>query len=367
MALRVLVRVGLGLFVILHALAHTVLLLRGELPYSPATTAQAVAIAGFLAALISLFAAGMGMLGSHVLRPFQDRLMLIGLAASVLALSLGWNDSSWWGLSIDAMIAGGYVAARNIGLLAVPVGPPPTGIRLALLRLREGVALALVAYVAFAAFVWPWHRQWGTTPAERRLELPGDRSNRNPNYELMHAVTIDAPPGEVWNWLVQLGQDRAGFYSYDWLERLFLADVHNVYEIRPEWQQRAAGDFLRATPPNYLGGIFGRDVGWTVSAVEPGRAMVLANWGAFVLEPYGSGQTRFYIRSSIGAPDAPVWGAGLSFALFELPHFIMERKMMLTIKACAERRVKAGVAESFPRAANSFPRPSAAREEVAVF
>jgi hypothetical protein len=32
-----------------------------------------------------------------------------------------------------------------------------------------------------------------------------------------------------------------------------------------------------------------------------------------------------------------VWGAGLTFALFELPHFIMERKMMLTIKRCAER------------------------------
>jgi hypothetical protein len=73
--------------------------------------------------------------------------------------------------------------------------------------------------------------------------------------------------------------------------------------------------------------------------------MVLANWGAFVLEPDGHGRTRFLIRSSIGAPDAPVWGAGLTFALFELPHFIMERKMMLTIKACAERSVRPAVGD----------------------
>ena len=30
--------------------------------------------------------------------------------------------------------------------------------------------------------------------------------------------------------------------------------------------------------------------------------------------------------------------AALTFALFELPHFIMERKMMLTIKAQAEKQ-----------------------------
>jgi uncharacterized protein YndB with AHSA1/START domain len=161
----------------------------------------------------------------------------------------------------------------------------------------------------------------------------------------MHAVTIEAPPEEVWKWLVQLGQDRAGFYSYDWLERIFLADVHNVYEIRPEWQHRVAGDFVRATPPNYLGGAFGTDVGWRVSHLEPGRAMILANWGAFVLEPAGPGRTRFFVRSAIGGPDAPVWGAGLTFALFEIPHFIMERKMMLTIKQCAERGTSVAATE----------------------
>jgi len=73
---------------------------------------------------------------------------------------------------------------------------------------------------------------------------------------------------------------------------------------------------------------------------------VLEQWGAFVLEPTGAGQTRFIIRSTIGGPDAPAWGAGLTLALFELPHFIMERKMMLTIKARAERDARISVEAS---------------------
>lgn len=335
---RVLVRISFGTFVLLHALGHTVLSLRGELEYPPSTVLAAITVVAFPVALVALFSAGMGILGSRVFRAHVGILMGVGLAASVVALTLGWNESSWWGLALDAGLVGAFGAARNARVL-LPADTPDARHKPRRARgwIGEAIPCALVAYVAVAALMWPWHRHWGTTPAERRVELPGDRTTRNLNYELMHAVTIAAPPEQVWSWLVQIGQDRAGFYSYDWLERLFLADVHNVYEVRPEWQHRTAGDFVRATPPNYLGGIFGADVGWNVSYVDPGRAMVLANWGAFVLAPAEPGRTRFVIRSSIGAPNAPVWGAGLTFALFELPHFIMERKMMLTIKDCAER------------------------------
>jgi hypothetical protein len=136
------------------------------------------------------------------------------------------------------------------------------------------------------------------------------------------------------------GHERAGFYSYDRLERLVGADVHNVAEIRSEWQKRDVGDFVRATQPDYLYGLFGRDVGWRITQLEPNRLMVLDSWGAFILEPEGPARTRFIIRSTIGGPDTPAWGAGVTFALFELPHFIMERKMMLTIKARAETNAR---------------------------
>jgi hypothetical protein len=334
-----LARVGLGLFVILHALAHAVLPLRGVLEYPPTTLNAAIVVAGYNVALVALFAAGLGLLGSRVFGRHVARLMGIGLVSSVIALTWGWDHSAWWGLALDCALIGAFAAAVNTGVVSSGERTPARSRKWRPTRwFVEIMASALVVYVAAGTMLWPWHRRWGTTHAERLITLPGDPVLRNPNYELMHAVTIDAPSEVVWAWLVQLGQDRAGFYSYDWLERIFLADVHNVYEIRPEWQLRAEGDFVRATPPNYLGGVFGTDVGWRVSYVEPGRAIVLENWGAFVIEPIGTHRTRFMIRSSIGGPTTPAWGAALTFALFELPHFVMERKMMLTIKACAERQ-----------------------------
>ena len=55
------------------------------------------------------------------------------------------------------------------------------------------------------------------------------------------------------------------------------------------------------------------------------------------MEPTADGRTRLLIWTAMGGPEAPVWAAGLTFTVFELPHFIMQRKMMLGIKARAER------------------------------
>ena len=169
------------------------------------------------------------------------------------------------------------------------------------------------------------------------MSLPGDHVPRTQAFELLHGVTIDAPPSLVWSWLIQLGQDRAGFYSYDWLERAFGADIHNVTEIHPEWQTRAIGDHLPATQRGYLGGVFGERPGWIVADVQQERALVLENWGAFVLLPDGRGGTRFLIRSTISNARIPAAAAAVNLMAFQLPHFIMQRRMMLTLKALAER------------------------------
>jgi hypothetical protein len=345
---RVAVRLALGTIVLLHALAHAVLPLRGLLEFPPTTLWSGIGVAAYLVAMISLFAAGIGLLWSRSLAAHLERLMGAGLVGSVVALIASWDPSAWWGLAFDAALIGAFLAALNTGIIATRGTPSRSPRRRVGRWAAEALAWGLVAYVGVGAVSWPWHRHWGSTASEQVRALPGDPATRNPRYELMHAVTIDAPPEIVWAWLVQLGQDRAGFYSYDWLERMFFADVHNVYEIRPEWQQRAAGDFIRATQPGYLGGVLGQDVGWRVTHVDPGRAMVLRFWGAFVIEPAEQGRTRFMIRSPIGGPETPAWGAGVTFALFELPHFIMERKMMLTIKDRAERQAAIRPERSLP-------------------
>jgi len=70
---------------------------------------------------------------------------------------------------------------------------------------------------------------------------------------------------------------------------------------------------------------------------EPNRVLVLRNGGAFVLVPQPDGQTRLLIRSTNSHDRIPAWAAALNLTLFELPHFIMQRRMLLGIKTLAEQ------------------------------
>ena len=181
---------------------------------------------------------------------------------------------------------------------------------------------------------------WGTTPYERTIPLPGDPATDDLHYRIDHAVTIQAPADSVWKWIAQIGQDRAGFYSYDWLERAIGDDIHNVDSIVPAWQRREPGDLVRAVQPGYLGGIIDETPGWRVTEVVAGRAIVLDGWGAFVLRPTGENRTRMHIRTrGSGAPTLKTIPlAPVSLLMFEPAHFIMERGMLLGIKKRAERR-----------------------------
>jgi hypothetical protein len=327
-SIRGLVRVPLGVALLLHGLGLAVLQLRGVDAAAPgplALTWNAIclgAIAGFAAA-------GLGVLGVRPLRPLAVPAAIVGAAAALAGLvSLGDADL-WPGLALSLLLP--VATWRWQGEQpAVTVG------RHWIRHAADAVGLALLVWIAASATLWPWHRSWGATPAERTLALPGDRGPRLPDHELLPGVTIDAPPSAVWPWLIQLGQDRAGFYGYERLERLFGARIRNVREIRPEWQERRAGDVIYATQAGYLGGLLGERPGWTVDLVEPHRALVLRGWGAFVLQPTSDGRTRFPIRSTISHPEIPVWAAALDSSLFVLPHFIMPRRMMLGIKELAE-------------------------------
>ena len=65
---------------------------------------------------------------------------------------------------------------------------------------------------------------------------------------------------------------------------------------------------------------------------EPERAIGLKNWGIFVLERIGAERTRLLARGR--APSGLL--AGAYALLIEIPHFIMERRMLLGIKERAE-------------------------------
>ena len=94
-------------------------------------------------------------------------------------------------------------------------------------------------------------RGWGATAEEQAADLPGDDIVPTPNLRTTKAITIQAPPEAVYPWLLQIGVDRGGMYSYDWLENLFGLQVHSVDRIMLEYQQVAVGDFWRFTPADF--------------------------------------------------------------------------------------------------------------------
>jgi uncharacterized protein YndB with AHSA1/START domain len=199
-----------------------------------------------------------------------------------------------------------------------------------------GGAAALTGYAIAAALVRPWHERWGATDKEVAAPLPGDELMEYASAN--HAITIDAPPETVWPWLVQIGQDRGGFYSYTWLENSVLAHIHNAETVHPEWQQLREGDFIRLASKR----VYGDLPLLRVHSVEQNRSLVLEGWGAFVLQPLEGGKTRVIIRSH-GRRRPPLTRA-IDFLFFGPAHFIMERKMLLGLKGRAEKAVATSAA-----------------------
>jgi hypothetical protein len=320
-------RILIALLVIAHGWAHAVLPLRGL--FDPETLpVDFIPVILYGTAMLGFTAAGLGLLGIWPLTVAVRPLLVVAGGYSLAALVVLGQSDLWWGGVIDAALMVG-------GLSGTLQWRPFEPARPARRWMGHAVALLFFAYTS-SAVAWPVYRTWGTRPEEHRLTLLGDQAGRQPSLEIQHSVTVNAAPEAVWPWLAQLGQDRAGFYSYDWLERLFGADIHNSTVIRPEWQHRDVGELVRATQPDYLGGVLGPNLGWPVQAFEPNRALVLQYWGTFALIPLPDGSTRFVIRTAIGHRQTPVWAAALDMLSFQLPHFIMERRMMLRIKALAE-------------------------------
>src|SRR6478735_2535965 len=80
-----------------------------------------------------------------------------------------------------------------------------------------------------------YYRNWGTTKSECAMALPGDELLDSRVARTTEAVWIDAAADSVWPWLVQMGQDRGGLYSYETLENVFGLEYHNADRIHSEW------------------------------------------------------------------------------------------------------------------------------------
>jgi hypothetical protein len=193
-------------------------------------------------------------------------------------------------------------------------------------------ALGVSAHVTSYAVWRRWCLNWGAMTSETAADLPGDGLLPKADIVTTRAIGIDAPAELVWPWLVQMGPGRAGAYTYDWVENMLGLDMHSADTIIPELQHLAVGDAWR------LGS---RGPVLRVELLEGERSLVIrsddGNWvWAFVLAPDGK-VTRLISRNRIATPGARALSRAFARYVMEPGSLIMERKMLLGIKARAER------------------------------
>jgi hypothetical protein len=196
--------------------------------------------------------------------------------------------------------------------------------------------LAILVILTVVVLYWfpirRWMSRWGATPSDLARVMAGDGLLAHPTYSGTTAVVVNAAPEHIWPWLVQIGYQRGGLYSYDWLDRLFgYLDRPSATRILPEFQHLAVGD---AIP-------LGRGPSWPVAVIEPCRALVLDmrnvsgfDWvWQFGLYPVDEKRTRFVSRSRV-RPQT-VWARLFTYVI-EPAGFFMTRRMLLGIKQRAE-------------------------------
>jgi hypothetical protein len=200
-------------------------------------------------------------------------------------------------------------------------------------------ALSGLAWMLMASIPAGWvafmiaERRWRPTEQSASGTLPGDGIVSVPDWTMDLAIDVEAGRERVWPWLVQIGYQRGGLYSYDWLDRVFgILDAPSANEILDQFQNLQAGDVIP----------LGAGPSWPVAEVTEGRALVLepdagdvlVSW-TFLLVPLNGGRTRLISR--VRAAYEPTLLNRFMFGLMRPAAFLMTRKMLLGIRARAER------------------------------
>jgi len=176
------------------------------------------------------------------------------------------------------------------------------------------------------------HLRWGATPEEVAAWLPGDEVLPNAQFVATRAITVDAPPDFVWPWLVQVGSQRAGWYSNDLLDNL---GRPSATAIVPSLQSLEVGQWVPMSP-------FGPPSEYTAFKVDSFQVAEWLLWTkpdstwAWKLAPLEGDRTRLVVRVHAVYDWARPLTALLGVVLMELGDFAMMRRMLLGIKVRAE-------------------------------
>ncbi len=206
--------------------------------------------------------------------------------------------------------------------------------------LNKILLFIVCALLVYTMLVRPWILKMGATRQEAADAMPGDGLVANPNMEYTQAVTIHAPRKIVWQYLVQVGYRRAGWYNWDFINRLsdrnyFYEGNHSADRIIPELQQLQAGDVVYLTP----------QLGMEADVVQPSQNLILSGKEAgrylvvwsYWLKDLGNDDTRLLVRWTSNQNE----GLGLKLINFLLIEpggaGIQQSQMLKGIKVRAER------------------------------
>jgi proline iminopeptidase len=202
--------------------------------------------------------------------------------------------------------------------------------------------------------------RWGATDEEVTRPYPGADLIPDGTRASTMAVTIEASPVAVWPWLVQMGWDRAGWYSWD---RIDNGGRPSAREVHTEWQQLSVGDVLSAWSPG------GPVDAWRVAALQPQRFLGLRGltdlrgrildptqprpraymdglWG-FLLEEHPGGRTRLVVGGY--QSFRPRWLERLlNFWVYPPVHWMMQVRQFANLKRNIENQPGTGNLEASP-------------------
>lgn len=219
-----------------------------------------------------------------------------------------------------------------------PVHTERTTLRF-LLEAVEGFLLAPAVLIS-----WPlsrrWLDNWGASPAERDGHRVGDDLAPDAAHTSTRAVSVRASADDVWRWVVQFGLGRAGFYSYELIERMVGIPVRNVESILPRHQSLQIGDEIKLHP---------NTPGIPVGAVEAGRCVCFGqsgpidettpdprrSWSVYI-DPTSPRSCRLILRSCVEPLRDPTFALRIGLAVEGPVDFVMEQRMLRTIRRLAE-------------------------------
>jgi hypothetical protein len=213
----------------------------------------------------------------------------------------------------------------------------------------EGIvgAAAIAGTTILAPLLRSRYSRWGATDGELALAISGDELVPRPKSQLTMVVTVAAPAAAIWPWFLQLGCQRAGWYSYDLLDN---GGVPSAKRIHPEFQQLEIGDIIKNMPKGDSGfpvalidpvrqltmaGTTDTETGEEVDPNEPGLEKYFSGNQTFLLQEIDEDRTRLIFRMRIDWN--PTLLNNIAFkGVVEPLSFVMARKTLLNVGRRAE-------------------------------